>query len=146
MNSVMMTPRQLLEIRLLLLASLLVVGSANLGRAAPPALHTKEYSITIDATALSPPTWWQVPGVTTMIMTMDPDSTDALRTTSPHELKLKPGAYRFGTFTFDFPFVVTLDGLLEFASSLEQCVSGRGTQRLVVRCSRTQPYGGQPDY
>ena len=134
------------DIRIVIFVSLLVVASVPLVTAAPPALHTKEYPITIDATALSPPTSWQIPGVTTMIMTMDPDSTDALRTTSPHEVKLKPGAYHFGTFTFDFPFEVTLDGVLEFAPSLEQCVSGRGTQRLVVRCSRTQPYGGQPDY
>jgi hypothetical protein len=89
---------------------------------------------------------WQVPGKTPMIMTLDPDSTDALRTTAPYELKLKPGSYRFGTFTFDFPFVVTLEGVLDFAPSLDQCVSGRGTQKLTVTCSRTQPYGGQRDY
>lgn len=126
--------------------SLLISGLPVMVAGAPPTLHTKEYTITIDATALNPPTWWQVPGVTTMIMTMDPDSTEAFKTTVPHDLKLKPGSYRFGTFTFDFPFVVTLDGVLDFAPSLDQCVSGRGTQRLAVRCSRTQPYGGQPDY
>ena len=114
--------------------------------AAPPALYAKEYTITVDATALTPPTWWQVPGFTPMIMTMDPESTDAYRTTATRELKLKPGNYRFGTFTFDFPFVVTLDGRLEFAPSLDQCVTGRGTQKLTVTCSRTQPYGGQPEY
>jgi hypothetical protein len=126
--------------------SFLAMSTGPIVKAAPPAAYTKEHTITIDATALTPPTWWQVPGVTTMIMTLDPDSTEALRTTTSHELKLKPGTYRFGTFTFDFPFVVTLEGVLDFAPSLDQCVSGRGTQRLVVRCSRTQPYGGQPDY
>jgi hypothetical protein len=130
----------------IVILSLLISGPPAMVEGAPPALHTKEYTITIDATALNPPTWWQVPGVTTMIMTMDPDSTEAFKTTVPHDLKLKPGSYRFGTFTFDFPFVVTLDGVLDFAPSLDQCVSGRGTQRLAVRCSRTQPYGGQPDY
>lgn len=114
--------------------------------AAPPASYSKEYTITIDASALTPPTWWQVPGKTPMIMTLDPESTEALRTTVPHELKLKPGSYRFGTFTFDFPFVVTLEGNLEFAPSLDQCVSGRGTQVLTIKCSRTQPYGGQREY
>jgi hypothetical protein len=114
--------------------------------AAPPGLYAKEYPITVDATALTPPTRWQVPGFTPMIMTLDPESTEAYRTTAARELKLKPGNYRFGTFTFDFPFVVTLEGKLEFASSLDQCVSGRGTQTLTVKCSRTQPYGGQPDY
>ena len=130
----------------ILMPGVLIAALSSSMAAAPPSSYTKEHTITIDATALNPPTWWQVPGVTTMIMTMDPDSTEALRTTSPHELKLKPGTYHFGTFTFDFPFVVTLDGALDFPASLDQCVSGRGTQRLVVRCSRTQPYGGQPDY
>lgn len=110
----------------------------------PP--YAREYPITIDATSLQPPTWWHVPGVTPIIWSLDPESTEALRTTQPRELKLKPGAYRFGTFTFDFPFVVSLDGMLEFTHSLDQCVHGRGSRTLVVRCSRTQPYGGQPDY
>jgi hypothetical protein len=122
------------------------VPSTPVAQAAPPAPYAKEYGITIDATALTPPTWWQVPGKTPMIMTMEPDSTDAYRTTTQRELKLKPGSYRFGTFTFDFPFVVTLEGVLDFAPSLDQCVSGRGTQILTIRCSRTQPYGGQRDY
>jgi hypothetical protein len=114
--------------------------------AAPPASHMKEHTITIDATFLNPPSWWYVPGITPIIWSLDPESTEAFRTTVAQDLKLKPGSYRFGTFTFDFPFVVTLDGILDFASSLDQCVSGRGTQKLIVRCSRTQPYGGQPDY
>jgi len=126
-------------------ASLLAAGAAP--AAGPPStLYSKEYTITIDATALKPPTWWQVPGVTPMIMTMDPETTEAYRTTVTRELTLKPGSYRFGTFTFDFPFMVTLDGNLEYAKSLDQCVTGRGTKTLTVRCSRTQPYGGQPDY
>ena len=61
-------------------------------------------------------------------------------------LTLKPGRYRFGTFTFDFPFVLTLEGVLDFSSSLDQCVEGRGSRTLTVRCSRTQPYGGEPEY
>jgi len=122
------------------------VVAARLAEAAPPPLHSKEYDITIDATALKPPTRWHVPGVTPIIWSMDPDYTEALQTTEPRELKLKPGAYRFGTFTFDFPFKVTLEGVLEFASSLDQCVAGRGTRTLTVRCSQTQPYSGQRDY
>src|SRR6185295_9305015 len=108
--------------------------------------HTKEHPITIDATALDPPTWWYVPGVTPLVWNLDPDSTEAMKTTDRHELQLKPGAYRFGTFTFDFPFTVTLDGKLDFAGTLDQCVSGRGTSELKIRCSKTQPYGGQPEY
>jgi hypothetical protein len=113
--------------------------------AAPPAAYTREHAIVFDATALTPPTWWQVPGVTPMIMTMDPESSDAYRTTDRRELKLKPGQYKFGTFTFDFPFTISLDGKVDFAKSLDQCVEGRGTQTLTVRCSRTYPYGGKRD-
>ena len=70
---------------------------------------------------------------------------DAYKTTESRALKLKPGKYKFGSFTFDFPFTVNLEGKLEFAQSLDQCVEGRGTQTLTVRCSRTYPYGGQRD-
>jgi len=114
--------------------------------AGPPPAHMKEYAITIDATTLHPPTRWQVPGITPMIMTMDPDSTEAYATTERQELKLKPGAYKFGTFTFDFPFTLTLEGKLDFAPSLDQCVAGRGTQMLTVTCSRMYPYSGKREY
>jgi hypothetical protein len=128
---------------ILLLSATVLPASAGAATQRP---HTKEYAITIDATALNPPTWWYVPGVTPIIWSMEPDNTEALRTTTPHELKLKPGSYRFGTFTFDFPFTVTLEGKLDYASSLDQCVGGRGSNALTIRCSRTQPYGGQADY
>ena len=129
----------------LMVLGLLIAGLVFVVDAAQPP-RTKEFPITVNATALNPPTWWQVPGVTPMIMTMDPETTEALRTTESRELKLKPGSYHFGTFTFDFPFVVTLEGVLDFAPSLDQCVSGRGTQTLTVRCTQMQPYVGPPDY
>ena len=130
------------------LGALVLVVAASFGSAGagPPPAHMKEYAITIDATTLHPPTRWQVPGVTPMIMTMDPDSTEAYATTERRALKLKPGSYKFGTFTFDFPFTITLEGKLDFAPSLDQCVSGRGTQMLTVTCSRTHPYGGKREY
>lgn len=106
----------------------------------------REFSITVDPTALAPPTSWQVPGVTPLIYTMDPISSDAFKTTADKELRLKPGQYRFGTFTFDFPFTITHEGLLQFAASLDQCVKGRGTHTLSVTCSHTQPYPQEPDY
>ena len=124
----------------------LLVAVPMVSVAAPPPAHMKEYSITFDATALVPPTRWQVPGKTPMIMTLDPDSTDAYKSTEPKTLMLKPGSYKFGTFTFDFPFNVTLEGKLDFATSLDQCVTGRETQMLIVKCSRTHPYGGTRDY
>ncbi len=106
----------------------------------------KDYVITFDATALEPPTFWQVPGVTPEMATYDPDSTDALRTEVKKELRLKPGNYWYGTFTFSFQFTVTQDGRLDFAKTLDQCVEGRGTQTLRVNCRRMYPYGGQRDY
>lgn len=117
-----------------------------ISEAGPPPAYTKEYAIMIDATTLNPPSWWYVPGVTPLIWSMDPENTEAYRTSTARALRLKPGSYRFGTFTFDFPFTVNLDGVLEFSPTLDQCVSGRGTQQLTITCSRTQPYGGQPEY
>ncbi|HST10418.1 MAG TPA: hypothetical protein VLL05_08565 [Terriglobales bacterium] len=125
------------------------LGSAaivQLAAAGQPAAYTQEHAITIDATTINPQSWWQVPGITPSIYGSDPESMDAYKTTESRALKLKPGKYKFGTFTFDFPFTVNLDGKLEFAQSLDQCVEGRGSQTLIIRCSRTYPHGGQRDY
>ena len=121
-------------------------GPFSAPEAAPPPSYTKEHPILIDPTVLDPPSWWYVPGVTPSIYNSDPESLDAFKTTDKRTLALKPGKYKFISFTFDFPFSVNLDGKLEFAPSLDQCVEGRGTQTLIVRCKRTYPYGGQPDY
>ena len=107
---------------------------------------SREFPIRIDPTALTPQTWWHVPGKTPLIWSLDPVSSDAHRTSEVQTLRLNPGEYRFGTFTFDFTFRVTPEGVLEFSSGLDQCVGGRGTATLTVSCARTQPYGGQPDY
>ena len=114
--------------------------------AGQPAAYTQEHTIIIDATTINPQSWWQVPGVTPSIYASDPESMDAYKTTESRTLKLKPGKYKFGSFTFDFPFTVNLEGKLEFAQSLDQCVEGRGTQTLTIRCSRTYPHSGQRDY
>jgi len=106
----------------------------------------KSYAITIDATAIVSQSWWQVPGVTPSIWTSDPETSDAYRTSEMRPLSLRPGAYKFVSFTFDFPFRVTADGAVEYSPVLDECVSGRGTQALIVRCKRTYPYGGKPDY
>ena len=121
-------------------------GSFSAPEAASSPSYTKEHPILIDPTVLDPPSWWYVPGVTPSIYNSDPESLDAFKTTDKRTLALKPGIYKFISFTFDFPFSVNLDGKLEFAPSLDQCVEGRGTQTLIVRCKRTYPYGGQPDY
>jgi len=115
------------------------------GQAGPPPAHLKEHPITIDATQLVPGSWWQVPGVTPSIYHSDPDSLDAPKTSERRELQLKPGKYKFVAFTFDFPFAVNLSGMVEFSKALDQCVEGRGTQTLVIKCKRTYPHGGQRD-
>lgn len=107
---------------------------------------TREHTITIDPTALNPPTWWQVPGVTPLIYLKDPTTYDSFKTTEAREINLKPGEYQFGTFTFNFMFRVNLDGQLEFDESLSLCVDGRGSNKLVIKCSHTQPYKQDPDY
>ncbi|MBY0249683.1 MAG: hypothetical protein K2Q17_18675 [Nitrospiraceae bacterium] len=104
------------------------------------------YPITIDATSIVSQSWWQVPGITPSIWTSDPETSDAYRTTEPRVLQLQPGQYKFISFTFDFPFEVTTEGTVAYASSLNQCVEGRGTPTLIVRCKRTYPHGGQPEY
>ncbi len=127
------------------LFSAVIVFSATSGVAGPPPGHLKEHTITIDATKLVPASWWQVPGVTPSIYNSDPDSLDAPKTSERKDLQLKPGKYKFISFTFDFPFIVNLDGTLEFSKSLDQCIEGRGTHTLVVRCKRMYPHGGERD-
>ena len=128
------------------LTTLLTMPSPKEGFAGdPPAAHLREHGITIDATKLVPASWWQVPGVTPSIWNSDPESLDAPKTSELRELRLKPGKYKFISFTFDFPFTVTLNGTLDFSKSLDQCVEGRGTQTLVVQCKRMYPHGGQRD-
>lgn len=127
------------------MVGLVTMASPGAGLAGPPPAHLKEHTITIDATKLVPASWWQVPGVTPSIYNSDPDNLDAPKTSDRLDLRLKPGKYKFISFTFDFPFVVNLDGNLEFAKSLDQCIEGRGTQTLVVRCKRMYPHGGERD-
>jgi hypothetical protein len=69
---------------LLTLCALLAVTAVTIGEAAPPPAYTKEHAITIDATTLHPPSWWYVPGVTPLIWSMDPENTEAYRTSSAH--------------------------------------------------------------
>jgi hypothetical protein len=139
-------PRWSLQIVGCVLTGLLVMAGAKEGSAGdPPAVHLREHGITIDATKLVPASWWQVPGVTPSIWNSDPESLDAPKTSERRELRLKPGKYKFISFTFDFPFTVNLNGTLDFSKSLDQCVEGRGTQVLVVLCKRMYPYGGQRD-
>lgn len=129
-----------------LLVCLLTLVSTETGIGGePPPIHLKEHAITIDATKLVPTSWWQVPGITPSIWNSDPESLDAPKTSERRELQLRPGKYKFISFTFDFPFTVNLNGTIDFSKSLDQCVDGRGTQTLIVLCKRMYPHGGQPD-
>lgn len=127
------------------LAGLLTIASSQWSFAGEPPAHLKEHPITIDATELVPTSWWQVPGITPSIWNSDPESLDAPKTSELRELQLRPGKYKFISFTFDFPFTVNLNGTLDFSASLDQCVQGRGTTTLVILCKRTYPHGGRPD-
>jgi hypothetical protein len=110
-----------------------------------PTAHLQEHQITIDATKLVPMSWWQVPGVTPSIWNSDPESLDAPKTSERRDLSLRPGKYKFISFTFDFSFTVGMNGAIDYSPALDQCVQGRGTKTLVVLCKRTYPHGGQPD-
>src|SRR5512141_1081691 len=70
-----------------------LLGSASviqIAVAGQPAAYTQEHAITIDATTITPQSWWHVPGVTPSIYASDPESMDAYKTTEPRALKLKP--------------------------------------------------------
>lgn len=137
------------KIYVMLLSGLFMLSSGGVGAvptAEPLGAVEKSYAITIDATAIVSQSWWQVSGVTPSIWASDPETSDAYRTSEVRPLSLRPGAYKFVSFTFDFPFRVTADGTVEYSPVLDECVSGRGTQALIVRCKRTYPYGGKPDY
>jgi len=136
-------------IRLQIVLTSVLAAVAGIVAALPAAASRPSdpsYPITIDATALVSPSWWQVPGVTPSIWTLDPETSDAYRTTEVRELRLQPGNYKFVSFTFDFPFAVSEAGTIEFSTSLDQCVEGRGKHKLVIKCKRTYPHGGRPDY
>lgn len=140
------TIRQWFPVFILVLTGLVIRSSTEPGFAGEPSpSRLTEHPIIIDATRLVPVSWWQVPGVTPSIWGSDPESLDAPKTSELRELRLKPGKYKFISFTFDFPFTVNLNGALDFSKSLDQCVEGRGTRTLVVLCKRMYPYGGQPD-
>ena len=142
--------RELITVRPLLLLTFILVncfwfnGTAFAAEPTNPLL--RKFSITVDPRTLNPPTKWQVPGVTPLIWIHDPVSTVAYSTTESKELQLKPGKYQFGTYTFSFFFTVSLSGTLEYDKSLDQCVQGRGSQKLTITCSHTQPYAQEPDY
>ncbi len=142
--------RSLPSFKLGTLIAFLSVAAASLTLIEPRAEALRSsnpaYLITINPTALVSQSWWHIPGVTPSIWTSDPETSDAFRTTDVRKLFLQPGQYKFVSFTFDFPFTVTQTGTIDYSTSLDQCVEGRGKQTLIIKCKRTYPHGGRPDY
>ena len=62
------------------LVGTVLAGDVSAAREAVNPL-TREYAITIDRTALDPPTWWHVPGITPLIWTNDPITYESYKTT-----------------------------------------------------------------
>jgi len=108
--------------------------SAEPPAANPPPKHPMavEHPIVVNATAIVPPRYWSVPGVTEPLQSVrDRMTTDKVAT-----LQLRPGRYMFTTTAFSFEFTVDLDGVLDYSKQVAQCVEGRGTTTLVVKCHR----------
>jgi hypothetical protein len=116
----------------------LAVGAAFAAseQSAPRPTHplAQEHSITVDATAITPAKAWSIPGITEPLQSLTPSLTNEVKT-----LRLRPGRYVFMTTSFSFDFTVNLDGKLDYAKMHDQCVTGRGTDKLTVNCRFTMP-------
>jgi|GEM_PF-2092305 len=92
----------------------------------------QEHPIEFDARALIPPIYWTVPGITEPLQSVR----DRLMTDKVTTLKLRPGHYMYMTTTFAFEFTVNLDGVVDYSKLVDRCVGGRGTAKVVVKCSQ----------
>ena len=125
-------------VRIVLLAVWLLPASLGAGQPAAPSDHkhplAQEHPITIDATAIKPAKVWSVPGITEPLQSLTAYMTNEVKT-----LNLRPGRYNFMTTSFSFEFLVDLDGKLDYAKIHDQCLHGRGTNKLTVTCRFTMP-------
>ena len=119
-----------------------VVMAAGLAFAAPaseqaPPKHplAQEHPIVVDATGIHPSMPWSVPGVTEPVQSVR----GRKMTDKVVPLSLRPGRYTFMTTIFSFEFTVSLDGKLDYMKTIDQCVGGRGTATLLVKCRKMQP-------
>lgn len=118
----------------------LVLGStAVAGQTAPQAGASKhplakEHPITVDATAIIPPKVWSIPGATEPLQSLT-----ALMTNEVKTVYLRPGRHTFTTTSFSFEFTVDLEGKLDYHPNHDQCLGGRGTATLSVKCRFTMP-------
>jgi hypothetical protein len=112
----------------------IVVGVTGAEQNPPKFPLAQAHPIVIDATAIVPPRVWSVPGITEPLQSVR----DRMMTNKIATLKLRPGRYMFMTTAFSFEFMVNLDGKLDYRKNLGQCVGGRGTASLVVKCMFNQ--------
>lgn len=108
----------------------------------PPPKHpmAQEHPIEFDATGIIPPMPWNIPGVTEPLQSVH----GRLTTDKVTTLKLRPGRYMFMTTIFSFEFTVNLDGIVDYSKLVQQCVDGRGTAKVIVKCRRIGNLAG-PD-
>jgi hypothetical protein len=118
-------------------AVLAFAAPAAADQASPKHPLAQEHPIVVDGTAITPPMPWSVPGVTEPVQSVR----DRMVTDKVVTLKLRPGRYMFMTTIFSFEFMVDLDGKLDYVKTLDQCVGGRGTTTLLVKCRKTQAIG-----
>jgi hypothetical protein len=105
-------------------------GTAIAEQALPKHPLAQEHPIEFDARALTPPTYWTVPGITEPLQSVR----DRLTTDKVTTLNLRPGRYMYMTTTFAFEFTVNLDGMVDYSKLVQHCVGGRGTPKVVVKC------------
>lgn len=118
------------------LAAAVVFASPATAEQAPPKHPlAQEHPIVFDSTAITPPMPWSIPGLTEPIQSVR----DRMMTDKVTTLKLRAGRYTFMTTIFSFEFTVSLDGKLDYMKTIDQCVGGRGTATLLVKCRKMQP-------
>ena len=87
------------------------------------------HELTVDATAITPSKAWSIPGVTEPLQSLKAPLTGKVLT-----VQARPGRYMFMTTNFSFRFMIDLDGKLEYDKAHDNCVEGRGTNKLLVKC------------
>jgi hypothetical protein len=123
---------------IVLLGSLVLSGLTQAIEPPVPSDHkhplAQTHPVTIDATSITPAKVWSVPGVTEPLQSLTANMTNDVKT-----LNLRPGRYMFTTTSFSFEFLVNLDGKLEYPKIHDQCLSGRGTDKLTLTCRFMMP-------
>jgi hypothetical protein len=125
----------------IVLVLMLALGSAGTAGqpssvAGGPSKHplAQEHPIVVDATAIIPSKVWSIPGATEPLQSLTGSMTNEVKT-----VYLRPGRHTFTTTSFSFEFTVDLEGKLDYHPNHDQCLAGRGTSTLLVKCRFTMP-------